>query len=208
MTVEIWSDVVCPFCYIGKRRFEQALKQLKAGERVEVIWRSYQLDPELESNPALNALQSLAERKGWSLEQASEAVQYVTEMAEEEGLEYRYDKTVVANTFDAHRFAHFAKQQGKQSEAEERLFAAYFTEGKNIADYEVLAEIAGAIGLDTVAVKEALASGAYAEEVKQDVSLARQFGVRGVPYFVFDRKYAVSGAQETAMFVQALERGL
>lgn len=208
MTVEIWSDVVCPFCYIGKRRFEQALEQLKVGESVEVIWRSYQLDPELESDSSLNALQSLAERKGWSLEQATEAVQYVTEMAAEEGLPYHYDKTVVANTFDAHRFAHFAKQQGKQSEAEERLFAAYFTEGKNIADFGVLAEIGRAIGLDPVAVEKALTDGSFAEAVKQDIALARQFGVRGVPFFVFDRKYAVSGAQETAMFVQALERVL
>lgn len=127
-------------------------------------------------------------------------------MAASVGLQYRFDRAVVANTFDAHRFAHFAKQYGKQNEAEEMVFAAYFTDGKNIADHSTLSSIAAAIGLDADAAKQALASSAFADDVNQDIALAQQFGIGGVPFFVFDRKYAVSGAQETSIFLQTLQK--
>jgi predicted DsbA family dithiol-disulfide isomerase len=206
MTVEIWSDMVCPFCYIGKRRFEQALAQFENRDAVQIVWRSFQLDPDLISDPNISAAQSLSEKKGWSAEQAADAMRHVTQMAEGVGLQYRFDKAVVANTFDAHRFAHFAKQHGKQNEAEEKVFAAYFSEGKNIADHSALSAIAEAIGLDAEAAKQALATNAFADDVKQDIALARQFGISGVPFFVFDRKYAVSGAQETSVFLQTLHK--
>jgi len=206
MTVEIWSDVMCPFCYIGKRRFEQALAQFWGKENVEVTWRSFQLDPELETDPSMNVAQSLAEKKGWTEEQTAETMGYVTQMAAGVGLEYHFGKAVVANSFDAHRFTHFAKQHGQQLEAEEKLFAAYFTEGKNIADPDVLVAIGEAIGLDAVALRQALATGAYSDAVEEDLELARQFGVNSVPFFVFDRKLAVSGAQEVGVFLQALQR--
>ncbi len=206
MTIEIWSDIACPFCYIGKRRFERALAQFEGKDEVSVTWRSFQLDPTLETDPSISAVESLAEKKGWSLEQTRQAQAYVTQMATGEGLAYDFDRQVVANTFDAHRFTHFAKQHGKQIEAEEAIFHAYFTQGKNIADHGTLAELGAAIGLDPVAVRAALASDAHADGVGEDLQLARQFGISSVPFFVFNRKYAVSGAQEVGAFLQVLEQ--
>ena len=206
MTVEIWSDIACPFCYIGKRRFEGALERFEGKENVKIVWRSFQLDPELETDPNIPAADSLAAKKGWSKAQAEQAMRYTTEMASGEGLSYRFDRLVVANTFDAHRLAHLAGQFGKQNEAEERLFNAYFCEGKNIADHETLLEIGVALGLDAENVKETLASEAFAEAVLQDIHTAQQLQIRGVPFFVFDRKYAVSGAQEGDMFLQAFRQ--
>jgi predicted DsbA family dithiol-disulfide isomerase len=198
--------VMCPFCYIGKRRFEQALAQYEGKDQVEITWRSFQLDPDLVTDDSISAAQSLAEKKGWSEEQTNQTMDYVTQIAAGVGLEYHFEKAVVANSFDAHQFTHFAKQHGKQLEAEEKLFAAYFTEGKNIADHAVLAELGASIGLDPVAVKEALASDAFADEVAQDIATARQFGISSVPFFVFDRKFAVSGAQDVDVFLQTLQR--
>jgi predicted DsbA family dithiol-disulfide isomerase len=206
MQIEIWSDIMCPFCYIGKRRFERALAQFPGRDGVEVTWRSFQLDPGLETDPSINASASLAEKKGWSEAQAAQAQQQVAQMAAGEGLHYDFEKLVVANSFDAHRFTHLAKQHGKQSEAEEALFAAHFTEGKNMDDPQVLEALGAAIGLDPVAVRATLASDAFAEAVEEDIDLARQFGINGVPFFVFDRKYAVSGAQEPSVFLRTLEK--
>lgn len=206
MQIEIWSDIMCPFCYIGKRRFERALAQFPGRDGVEVTWRSFQLDPGLETDPSINAATSLAEKKGWTAAQAAQAQQQVAQMAAVEGLHYDFGRLVVANSFDAHRFTHLAKQHGKQSEAEEGLFAAHFTEGKNIDDPQVLEAIGAAIGLDPVAVRATLASDTFAEAVAEDIELARQFGINGVPFFVFDRKYAVSGAQEPSVFLRTLEK--
>lgn len=206
MTVEIWSDVMCPFCYIGKRRFEAALAQFEGRDAVKVVWRSFQLDPGLKTEPGKSVAQSLSEKKGWSPEQTAQSMAHVTRMAQSVGLHYDFDKAVVANSFDAHRFTHYAKTLGKQDEAEERLFAAYFTEGKNTADHETLAQIGAEIGLNAHSVLEMLAGDAFDEEVRQDIALARDFGINGVPFFVFDRKYAVSGAQEVPVFLNALQR--
>jgi predicted DsbA family dithiol-disulfide isomerase len=208
MTVEIWSDIACPFCYIGKRRFERALAQFEGKDQVEITWRSFQINPDLVTEPNTAAAESLAKNKGWTLDQARQAQAHVAQMAAGEGLAYDFDGQVVANTFDAHRFTHFAKQHGKQIEAEEALFAAHFTEGKNIADHDVLAGLGAAIGLDPLAVKAALASEDFADRVVEDILLARQFGISSVPFFVFDRKYAVSGAQEAGMFLQAFENAM
>ncbi len=206
MTVEIWSDVMCPFCYIGKRKFEAALAQFPQREQVEVVWKSFQLNPELETDTSKSVKQSLAESKGWTLEQTDEAMSYVVNMAKGVGLTYHFDKAVVANSFDAHRFSHLAKKHGVQDEAEERLFAAYFTEGKNTADHEVLAQIGAEIGLDSGEVKKVLAGNDFATEVEKDIEEARQFRISGVPFFVFDRKYAVSGAQDSKVFLETLQK--
>ena len=206
MEVEIWSDVMCPFCYIGKRKFENALAQFDHKEDVTVTWKSFQLNPGMETVPGKNINQYLAEMKGWSLEQAKSMNDRVTAMAKEVGLHYDFDKAVVANSFDAHRLIQLAKRAGKGDAMEERLFKAYFTEGRNTADHAVLAQLAEETGLDAQQVKEMLAGGAFAGEVQQDVEEAQQIGVRGVPFFVLDRKYAVSGAQESAAFLQALNR--
>ncbi len=204
MKIEIWSDVMCPFCYIGKRKFENALAQFEHKEDVEIIWKSFQLNPDQETTPGKNINQYLAEIKGWSLEQAKSMNDRVTAMAKEVGLECDFDKAVIANSFDAHRLIQLAKKSGKGDAAEERLFKAYFTEGKNTGDREVLIQLGSEIGLDTTQVKEMLESNAYADDVHKDVYEAQQVGVRGVPFFVLGSKYAVSGAQESATFLQAL----
>lgn len=197
---------MCPFCYIGKRRFENALEQFKHKDAVEIVWKSYQLDPTMKSNTGQSLYNYLADRKGISLEQSEQMHQQMTDMAKELGLEYNFDKAVIANSFDAHRLSHLAKENGLQDELEEALFKAYFTEGKNIADKDTLTSLASAIGLNTEAVKQTLESDKYAQQVKHDIYEANQIGVRGVPYFVLADKYAVSGAQHTETFLDALNQ--
>jgi predicted DsbA family dithiol-disulfide isomerase len=206
MKVQIWSDVMCPFCYIGKRRFEQALQQFDNKGDIEIEWKSFQLNPNVVTDPSLNITQYLADIKGWTIDHARQMNNHVTHMAAEVGLTYDFDKAVVANSFDAHRFAHLAKQNGKGDEAEEALFNAYFTEGKNIADHEVLTDLGTTIGLDKTAIHQTLATNEYAVDVKHDVEQARQLGISGVPFFVLDNKYGVSGAQAVPMFLQTLEK--
>lgn len=208
MKVEIWSDVMCPFCYIGKRRFEEALTQFNNADEVEVVWKSYQLNPHLKTDPTINIHQYLANIKGIDLDDARQMNQQVTEMAESVGLAYDFDRAIVANSFDAHRLSHLAAQHGLGSAAEEALFKAYFTEGKNIADKETLIALGAGIGLSAEEIKQMLNTDAFADNVKHDVAEAQQLGVRGVPFFVFDRKFAVSGAQPTAIFLQTLEKAL
>jgi predicted DsbA family dithiol-disulfide isomerase len=204
MKVEIWSDVMCPFCYIGKRRFENALNQLSFKDEIEIEWKAFQLDPSIKNEPGKNIHQYLAERKGFSVQKAKELNDQVTGMAAAEGLQYNFDKAVVANSFNAHRFAHLAKAQGKGEAAEESLFRAYFTEGKDISDSDTLVQLGMDIGLDGAAVKQVLESDAYTKEVQKDIAEAEALAIRGVPFFVIDRKYAVSGAQASETFVQAL----
>lgn len=204
MQVEIWSDVMCPFCYIGKRKFENALAQFPEKQHIEVIWKSYQLSPDLVTDPHINIHQYLAKHKGMSIGEAKGLNEQVTHMAAEVGLTYNLDQSVVANSFDAHRFTHFAKQYGKQLEAEEKLFQAYFTEGKNIDDHATLIQLGTEIGLDASLLELALSKGSYADDVRSDIYEAQQVGVRGVPFFVIDRKYAISGAQDSKTFLQAL----
>lgn len=206
MKVEIWSDVMCPFCYIGKRRFEQALHQLPYGNAIDVEWKSFQLDPSIVNEPGKNINQYLAERKGITLEHAQQMNDYVTNMAAELGLRYDFSKAIVANSFDAHRFSHLAAKKGKGDAAEESLFKAYFTEGQNIADHDTLAALGTGIGLDPAEVTQTLQTDAYAADVQQDIAEASALGVQGVPFFVMDRKYAVSGAQSVEVFKQALDR--
>ena len=206
MKVEIWSDVMCPFCYIGKRKFENALVQFPHKEDVEIVWKSFQLNPSIKTDPNKSVSQYLAEAKGWSLTQAEEANQYVTQVAKQVGLTFNMDKAVIANSFDAHRFSHLAKQHGLQDTAEERLFQAYFTEGGNTGDHATLIQLGTDIGLDAGEVKTMLDSDLYANDVQHDIYEAQQVGVRGVPFFVLGEKYAVSGAQDSALFLQALNQ--
>ncbi len=206
MKVEIWSDVMCPFCYIGKRRFEHALAQFPYKEKIEVTWKSFQLNPSMKTDTGKSIHQYLAEIKGWSLDRAKQMNDYVTNMAKEAGLQYDFDKAIVANSYDAHRLLQLAKVHNKGDVMEERLFSAYFTEGKNIADHDTLLQLAMDTGLDPTIVKNVLESNAYADGVEQDIYEAQQIGVRGVPYFVLDDRYAVSGAQATETFLGALNQ--
>ena len=204
MKVEIWSDIMCPFCYIGKRRFEQALEQFTHRGEVEVEWKSFQLNPAMKTDPGKNINEYLAEIKGWSVDRARQLNAQVTDMAKEEGLEYDFDKAVVANSFDAHRLIQLAKKHGKGDAMEERLFKAYFTEGRNIADPATLLELALEAGLEKEAISRLLQGDEYAEQVQQDIYEAQQVGIRGVPFFVFNDRYTVSGAQPAETFLGAL----
>jgi len=205
MKVEIWSDIACPFCYIGKRKFEQALESYPHKDSVQVEWRSFQLDPEMEPVPGQTIYESLAQKKGWTPEHAKALSAQVSNMAAELGLHYNMDNTVPANTFNAHRLTHLAAKFGLQDEAEERLLKAYFMEGLNIQDEKVLVQLGTDIGLEEKAVRYMLASDEYSYDVRMDAYEAQQIGVRGVPFFVIDRKYAVSGAQPSEVFLGALQ---
>jgi predicted DsbA family dithiol-disulfide isomerase len=206
MKVEIWSDVICPFCYIGKRKLESALAQLPQLDRVEICWKSFQLQPDTKTDPTRNALQHLAERKGWSMDFARQAAADLSARAKDVGLAFNYDRTVVANTFDAHRLVHYAATRGKGDAMTEQLFKAYFTDGRNIGDPAFLTELAVSVGLPDDDVQRALASGQFSDEVRSDIDDALQMGINGVPFFVFDKRYAVSGAQDTSVFIEALTR--
>lgn len=205
MEIEIWSDVVCPFCYLGKRRFEKALQDFPERDGVNVTWKSFQLHPGLSARPGMGLEAYLAERKGWSLPQIRANHDRLAQAGAELGLDYRFDKAVIADTFDAHRLIQMAKAEGKGEAMEERLFRAYFTEGKNIADTGVLAELAEAAGLARDKAAAMLADpSAYAEPVRAELAEAESLGIGGVPFFVFDRRFAVSGAQDVEVFRRAL----
>lgn len=206
MLIEIWSDVVCPFCYIGKRKFETALAQFSGKQELEIVWKSYQLDPDAETEPHKEVYQSLADKYQMSLEDSIKMHRQMEQTAKEVGLEYNFDKVIPANTLLAHQFAHFAKTKGKQEEAEETLFRAYFTEGKNIDDLDTLLDLGASIGLDRAALKTALENKALINQVEADIYEAQQVGVRGVPFFVLNRKYAVSGAQDSSVFLNAIKK--
>jgi predicted DsbA family dithiol-disulfide isomerase len=204
--IEVFSDVVCPWCYIGKRRLEQALAEFPHADEVDVLFRSFQLDPSTPKDSEQTLEEMLSAKFGNSRDEARAMNQRVSDIAAGVGL--RYDLTSVhpANTFDAHRLLHFAAAHGRQAELKERLMRAYFTEGRRIGDHAVLAELAAEVGLDQYAAAAVLSGDDYAQDVRADVALARGFGANGVPFFVFDRRYGVSGAQDRDVFRQVLDQ--
>ncbi|MGI4823166.1 MAG: DsbA family oxidoreductase [Janthinobacterium lividum] len=206
MKVEIWSDVVCPFCYIGKRKFENALAQFGHHGEVQVEWKSFQLTPDFVPTPGESIHASLAKKKGVLEAEGRRMNDYMTQAAKEVGLDYQFDKAIPANTFLAHQLIHFAAHNGQQGAMKERLFAAYYLEGQNLNDVDMLVKLAAEIGLDADAARQALAAGTYANEVRRDEYEAQQIGVRGVPFFVFDDKYVVSGAQPSEVFAEVLDK--
>jgi predicted DsbA family dithiol-disulfide isomerase len=206
MKVEIWSDVVCPWCYIGKRRFEEALARFDHRGEVEVVWRSFELDPQAPVRRDGDSADRLAGKYGMTREKALAAQAHMTEVAAEEGLDFRFDLSKSGNTFDAHRVLHLAADRGGQDAAKERLLKAYFTDGEPIGDPETLARLAAEAGLDPAEVQEVLTSDRYAAEVRADERDAAGIGISGVPFFVVDRTYAVSGAQPADILLKVLER--
>nr|WP_199158123.1 DsbA family oxidoreductase [Pedobacter sp. ASV2] len=204
MKVEIWSDVMCPFCYIGKRHFEQAIETLPFKDEIEVEWKSYQLNPEYHNTNNETVFDYLSRSKGMPVEQAKQMTQQVVDMAANAGLTINFGKNIPANTFNAHRLIHLAAKHNLQDLAEEKLFEAHFIQGRDIDNLNVLAEIATEIGLDKTEAEEVLNSEQFAEAVRYDIYESQNLGIRGVPYFVLDRKYAVSGAQPVQAFEQAL----
>jgi predicted DsbA family dithiol-disulfide isomerase len=206
MVIDIFSDVRCPFCYIGKRKFEAALEQFPQREKVKINWKSFQLDPTLETRTDVSTIDYFIKAKGVSREQAQQMLAGASQMAKEVGLNFNLEESVLANSFNAHRLIQFAKSKGLGNEIEEELFKIYFEEARNIDDMDVLVETGIAIGLDEIEVKKVLSSNEFEYEVKQDEMDARNIGVRGVPFFVFDNRYGVSGAQSTEAFLQTLEK--
>ena len=208
MIVEIWSDIMCPFCYIGKRHCEAALAQFAESSQVEVVWHSFQLDPNYtrRSGQLEGVFQYLATRKGISLEQSVRMHDRVLQMAGDAGLAFNLDRAIVANTFRAHRLIQMAKTKGLGEDAEEHFFNAYFTEGRDLEDPDLLMTIGKSIGLSEEEVRESQENDDYAFRVNQDLREAQNIGIRGVPFFIFDGKYTVSGAQPTDVFLDTLKK--
>jgi predicted DsbA family dithiol-disulfide isomerase len=208
LKVEIWSDVVCPWCYIGKRRFEAALARFAHRDEVELVWRSFELDV---SAPASTAEQGtyaerLATKYGFPVGQAQEMIDNMTATAAREGLDFRFDLARPGNTFDAHRLLHLALEHGKQDELKERLDRATFTEGSQVSDHPALRDLASQVGLPEAEVDAVLTSDRYAEAVRADEAQARAYGISGVPFFVIDGRYGISGAQPADAVLQALDK--
>ena len=206
MEIKIWSDVRCPFCYIGKRKFEAALENFPQKDKVEIVWKSFQLDPAMKTDTNTSTLDYFVKTKGVSVEQARQMFSGATNMAREVGLHFNLEESIPANSFMAHRLIQQAKSKGLGNEIEEALFKAHFEEARNIDDTEVLVQVATSIGMNAEEVKPMLEADDFAYDVKQDEMEARNIGVRGVPFFVFDNKYAISGAQPEEVFLQHLEK--
>ena len=207
MQVEIWSDVVCPWCYIGKRRFEAALARFAHADDVEVRWRSFELDPSAPRVRQIAMADHLAGKYGMPRSEAEAMQERITALAAEEGLVYRFDRARLGNTFAAHRLLHLAAEHGVQGQTKERLMAAAFTEGEPIGDPATLIRLAGEVGLDAAKVAEVLDSDAYADAVRADEADARALGISGVPCFTVDRRIGVSGAQPAEVLARLLEQG-
>lgn len=207
MRVEIWSDIVCPWCYIGKRRLETALSGFEHRDDVEVLYRSYELDPNAPRSSGLDNYARLARKYGISIEEARQRSAQVVEAGAQDGLLFDFENVKQSNSFDAHRVLHLAAVHGMQAEAMERLHRLYFSEGALIADAETLVVAAAEIGVPADETRAMLADPrAYADEVRADERLAGQFGLSGVPAFVIDRKYLISGAQPSEYMLAALEQ--
>ena len=205
MKIEIWSDIACPWCYIGKRRFEDALDDFAHKDDVDVQWRSFQLDPSLPDHFDGTETEYLSQTKGMPTAQVRQMFDHVTQQAAGVGLNYDFDSIIVANSFTAHRFLHFAKTHDLMSGAKETLLSGHFEKGRDIGDIDYLAEAGSEIGLDPDEVRRILATDEFSDEVQADISEARALGANGVPFFVIDRKYGISGAQPAEVFSQALE---
>lgn len=206
LTVDIWSDVVCPWCYLGKRRFEAALERFAHRDDVTVRWHSFELDPDAPQSNDEPAAERLARKYGMTVEEAEAKHAQMTEMGAAEGLEFRYDLSRSGNTFDAHRLIQLAGEHGLQDAVKERLLRAYFTEGEPIGDPDRLVALVAEAGLDADEARAVLDGDAYAGAVREDEQIARQIGIHGVPFFVLGRRFGVSGAQPADALLDALER--
>jgi len=208
LRVDIWSDIACPWCYIGKRHLEQALGTFAHKDDVEIVWRAFELDPSAPRtvDRPVDFVERIARKYGTQPAQAQIMVDRVVSSGAKAGLELRFDRIVPGNTFDAHRLLHLAHERGKQDALKERMMRGYLTEGQAISDPEVLARLATEVGLDEQDVRAVLTSDRYAPEVRQDEALARELGISGVPFFVLAGRLGVSGAQPADVLLGALDR--
>ena len=207
LKVEIWSDVVCPWCYVGKRRFEEALARFEHRDEVELVWRSFELDPSAPPSATEQGtyVQRLASKYSRSVIEAQAMIDNMTETARKEGLDFRFDLARPGNTFDAHRLLHLALEHGRQDELKERFDRATFTEGSPVSDHSALRALAAQVGLPDTDVAAVLTSDLYADAVRADEAQARAYGISGVPFFVIDGRYGISGAQPADAVLQALD---
>ena len=206
MNVEIWSDIACPWCYVGKRRFEAALAGFAHRDEVAVTWRSFELDPTAPAERPQSAADHLAAKYGMSRAEALAMQQNLTETAAGEGLDFRFDRSRGGNTFDAHRYIHLAAAHGLQDALKERIMRAYLTEGELVSDPDVLARLAREVGLPAEEVTVLATTDRYADEVREDERTARRLGINAVPFFVFDRAFGASGAQPPEVLGELLQR--
>lgn len=206
LKVQIWSDIMCPFCYIGKRRIEEALSQFDHKEAVEIEWKSFELDATFIPSTDDNLAEHLAEKYRKDTDWAQNMLDNMTENAKTAGLDFHFEKAVLANSHNAHRLLHLAKKHNLANELKELLFKAYLTDGQDLNNLDTLNELGIEIGLEAEAIAQVLHSDTYSKEVKQDIQQANAIGVQGVPFFVFDNKYAISGAQPATAFLQTLEK--
>jgi predicted DsbA family dithiol-disulfide isomerase len=206
MKVEIWSDYACPFCYIGKKKFETALERFAHKDQIETEYRSFELNPSADPNAHISTYSMLASKYGMSIDQAKATTVNVAEQAAAVGLTFNFENMVETNTFDAHRLVLFANGHGKAKEMSERLFKAHFTDNDNVGNCGTLSQLAAEVGLDKDLVAEMLATSSYSDEVRAQEEEGSRLGIRGVPFYVFDRKYAVSGAQSPEVFLDTLNK--
>jgi predicted DsbA family dithiol-disulfide isomerase len=208
LSVDIWSDVVCPWCYVGKRRFERALELFEHRAEVEVVWHAFELDPRAprETDRSVSYAERLARKYGSSVEEAESRIARLSEVAQGDGLSFHFDKARPGNTFDAHRVIHLGLEKGQQDTVQERLLRAYMTEGEAIGDRDVLLRLAAEVGFDRAEVLDVLEGDRFANEVRADEQLARELGIQGVPFFVIARRYGVSGAQPAELLLGALDQ--
>ena len=205
LSVDIWSDIVCPWCYVGKRRFEKALAQFAHKANVELTWHSFELDPRA-PRESVDLAENLGKKYRRTREQAQQMLDQMTQTAAGEGLEFHFEKAQTSNTFDAHRVLHLARERGKQAAVKERLMRGYFSEGEPIGDHGALARLAADAGLDEQEVKDVLAGDRYTDAVRGDEALARELGISGVPFFVLGGRVGVSGAQTPDVLLGALNK--
>lgn len=204
MKIEIWSDVMCPFCYIGKKNVEQALEALPFKDEVKVEWKSFQLDPTLEPSETKTTAEYFREKKGFPEEQAKQMTNQVIQMGKASGIDFNFEKALITNTFTAHKLLHLAKKHNKSNEMEEELFKAHFLDGKNVGDIDTLVSLAVSLGIDAEEAKKSLQSEEFDYEINQDILEARNNGISGVPFFILNGKYAVSGAQPAEVLKNTL----
>jgi len=205
LVIDVWSDVVCPFCYLGMATLHQAIERFPHGSAIEVRHHSFQLNPATPVGVATKATDYVVEKHGVSRAQIAGSHAQIAARGAALGLDYKFEDSLMVNTLDAHRLIHFAAAAGQEQAMVDRLFRAEFTDGLNVGDHDVLADLAAEAGLDRGAAVEALKTGAFAAEVKADLAQARELGISGVPFFVFGNKRAVSGAQPIELFLKALD---
>jgi protein disulfide-isomerase len=208
MKVEIWSDIACPFCYIGKKNYEKAISEFARASDIELEWHSFQLDPTIpeEGDDGIDMASYLEQRKGMPKFKVEEMFANIRKIGKDADIEFNFDKAVIANTIHAHRLLQLAKTKGLSNEAEEVLFKAYFTDGKDIGSRETLKSLGLNIGLSEIDLDRVLNSDEFSYEVNQDIREAANIGVQGVPFFVFNRRYGVSGAQPVGVFLETIHK--